>query len=231
MCILQFVILLGVVFSQDADGLYGVNLGGWEAMCKWVGKAPYCNCDASCCDASKGFSLQKALRSASDFTVRGTVIRRWAYGWGSDCNKQVMWPMSLWLSDITRKKAFCCRSATWPELTSCPSGFESTFGKADGECQQWTSSETRVTSAKTIKACANACSRDGSCVAFDFNENKKCYLNKRCDKQDEGDGYRSCKKVSAEVSAEFAVASIEAKNEQLKSANEELRTVLQKLAN
>merc|ERR1719219_1921588 len=53
----------------------------------------------------------------------------------------------------------------------------------------------------TIEQCAEACSGDYSCVAFDF-DNGACYLNTQCDKQDEGDGYISCKKTGTVVSLE-----------------------------
>jgi len=81
----------------------------------------------------------------------------------------------------------------------CPSGWELTFpGHPDGECQQEpiNDGETRVYDAQTVDACKEACASDSSCVAFDFlPERKYCFKNTRCDKQDQGDGYLSCKRV------------------------------------
>jgi len=47
---------------------------------------------------------------------------------------------------------------------------------------------------QTIKQCAQRCFQDAECFAFDFKDGK-CYLNTRCDTQDEGDGYISCKSL------------------------------------
>jgi len=83
------------------------------------------------------------------------------------------------------------------EVVDCPAGFELTFpGKPNGECQQKpkNSGEFGTTYGSTLDECADRCLEAYNCVAFDWKSDVGCALNTRCDFQDEGDGYLSCRK-------------------------------------
>jgi len=116
----------------------------------------------------------------------------------------------------------------------CPEGFELTFtGKPDGECQQSTENEGEYgkQTGQTMKQCGQRCYQDAECFAFDFKDGS-CYLNKRCDSQDEGDGYTSCKKQGTISSdSESKIASIRSENDRLKHVNEALKKALEAMAN
>lgn len=115
----------------------------------------------------------------------------------------------------------------------CPDGFELTFtGKPNGECQQSTENEGEYgeKTGQTMKQCAQHCFEDAGCFAFDFKEGY-CYLNSRCDFQEEGDNYTSCKKEGTVSSdSESNVASIRSENDRLKHVNEALKKALEAMA-
>jgi len=84
----------------------------------------------------------------------------------------------------------------------CPSGYELTFpGSPDGECDQDSGSGETSVGTKTYQECADACSAESTCVAFDWRDDS-CWLNTHCDSQDTDDGCLSCKKIGVFTGAE-----------------------------
>merc|ERR1719510_1256145 len=71
-----------------------------------------------------------------------------------------------------------------------------------------------ISGSQTALTCAEACMNEPTCYAFD-HMNGKCYIQERCDLQDAGDGFLSCKKITETVSFVASVSGVTEVNKQL----------------
>merc|ERR1719354_1346477 len=138
----------------------------------------------------------------------------------------------------SKKDPWYSRYLSTRPCKQCPEGFETTFPRYNGECQQYPTENEGEYGGETgliIGQCGQKCYQDADCVAFDFKDGS-CYLNTRCDYQDEGDGYLSCKKrgtvsgartTGIRSEAESMVAVIRSENDRLKHVNEVLKKTLE----
>lgn len=89
---------------------------------------------------------------------------------------------------------FMLTSVAAAATPAVPQGYVWSFAPGQpGECQQTTNNQgERWVEASGLQACADACSADDTCEAFDWS-NQACYLNQYCDQQD-ADAYLSFRK-------------------------------------